>query len=375
MLKSFEINGFKRYNHVKFDDLGHINLFLGSNNAGKSTILEAIFSFVAGKNITALLANGLLRRSANVNGTYDFIERLLGAQHNQNIKPFTFSFSATLDTGRKHTFEHTLEPYGIFADFKPTLMGSFGNIQMENNLNAMNIPGQPPINITPVGKWRIKENNKSVLRTEIGFPPVSPDLQKGPFQLGRFVDILTHREQQENTKIYSFLKRERIMEEFISELQKTFPDIQDIDSIPFPDGTPSPVSFKIRDNQLLPMYNFGDGVQRWYNILGGLILYQNAIHCLEEVDATFHPSAQTDLSRNLYKYAKKFNNQLFMTSHSIEFVDNLLHAIYENQPEDEQDIVRIITLKSDPITNEVHSRVLTGREAYKTREKYQLELR
>jgi hypothetical protein len=383
VIKSFQIKGFKRYNDMKFDNLGKINLFLGNNNVGKSTILESIFGFIAGKNVMALLAISILRRTENVNGHYDFVERLLGSLNNQNVKPFDFSFSATLSNGRKHTFEHELQPYGIFADFKPALMGSFGNPKIENNVahinqmnnvNQININMNTPINITPIGKWIVRENLEKVLESDLLFPPLANNLQGEPFQLGRFVDILTHRNQAENIKIYSFLKRERVMEEFISELQKTFSDIIGIDSVPYPDSTPSPVSFKIKDEQLLPMYNFGDGVQRWYTILGGMILYQNAIHCIEEIDATFHPNAQKDLSLNLYKYALKYQNQLFMSSHSIEFVDNFLETIYENSDIDE-DIIRIITLKNDPVTNEVRTRVLTGREAYEAREKYQLELR
>jgi AAA15 family ATPase/GTPase len=374
MLRTFQIKGFRKFKDIKFDELSQINLFLGSNNVGKSTILEAFFAFITGKNINALLGNSILRRSNNVNGAYDFVERLLSIQHNQNVKPFTFAFSGTFESGKKYKFEHILEPYSIFSDIKPNLMGNFGNTQVEKNINNMKLVNNTGnIQITPVGKWKIRERNNHLTEVEIGFPPVSPDLQHDPLMLGRFVDILTHRETHENTKIYSSLKRENLMDEFIRELQNTFPNILGIDSIPYPDGSPSPVSFKTK-NQLLPMYNFGDGVQRWYSILGGLLLYQNAIHCIEEIDATFHPSSQKDLSRNLYNYAKQYKNQLFMTSHSIEFVDNLLQAIYEENDYSE-DIVRIITLKNDPDTNEVYSRTLTGREAYETREKYQLELR
>ena len=116
-------------------------------------------------------------------------------------------------------------------------------------------------------------------------------------------------------------------------------------------------------------------MRRWYNILGGMIVYQNAIHCIEEIDSTFHPNAQEDLAKNLVNYAQKYNNQLFMTSHSLEFVDEFLEVLYGPDSEMEDDCVRIITLRNNEKDNRVRKRVLTGKEAYEAREKYKLELR
>ncbi len=382
MIKSFRIKKFKQFEDIQFENLNKINIFLGSNNAGKTTILESIFSFVSGGNVNSYVSNILARRANNITGIYDFTERVLGLPYNNNEKPFNFSFSATHDN-QETTVDHIFEPYSIFADFKPQLMGSFGNEQIESNiqmnqinLGHINIALQGNQSNQKIGKWNVKINNNLVKSVDLGFPPFFPELQSDPLMLGRFVDILTHRDQLENTKIYSFLKRNGIMGDFLEELKSSFPNIDGIDSIPYPDGTSSPVSFKVKNKGLLPMYNFGDGVQRWYNILGGLILYQNAVHCIEEVDATFHPTAQRQLSKNLYKYAKKYNNQLFLTSHSIEFIDNLLQSIYEDDSTlNGEDIVRIITIKNDVPNNKVFTRVLTGKEAYETREKYQLELR
>ena len=144
------------------------------------------------------------------------------------------------------------------------------------------------------------------------------------------------------------------------------------------DGSPAPVSLELADGRILPIYNFGDGVQRWFNILGGMILYKDSVHCIEEIDSTFHYGAQKQLSKNLVNYSKKYGNQLFLSSHSIEFIDNFLTTVYgeESDIDVPDDFVKVITLIQDPENKRgVLSRTLNGREAFNTREDYGLELR
>ena len=42
LFDSLEIRQFRAFNYLKIEQLGHINLFLGKNNVGKSTLLEAL---------------------------------------------------------------------------------------------------------------------------------------------------------------------------------------------------------------------------------------------------------------------------------------------------------------------------------------------
>lgn len=40
--KNIEIHNFRGIDHLKIDDLSRVNVFLGQNNSGKSSVLEAI---------------------------------------------------------------------------------------------------------------------------------------------------------------------------------------------------------------------------------------------------------------------------------------------------------------------------------------------
>lgn len=379
MIKNIQMQDFKKFNFVDLKDLSHINIILGRNNIGKSTILEGIFALTAGQNLPPTFHNLIARRTGgNILGKFDYLERINSFNQDvEEINDFSFSLSATLtEDNLKYTFKHKIEPSNAFGDINPNIMNGNNNIEIHNGNIRINQSSEH------LGSWNIEYSidgeEKSVEKFPITFPPENTDKLIHPFKFGKFVDILSHREQIENSKIYSFLKRSRSMNEFISELQTTFPEIINIDSIPYMDGTPAPVSFELENGKLVPIYNFGDGLQRWFHILGGLVLYQNAVHCIEEIDSTFHYGAQKELAKNLYKYSQKYNNQLFLTSHSIEFIDNFLTTLYgeETGLNIDDDFVKVITLIPDPENpNGVLSRTLNGRKAYETREEYGLELR
>ena len=40
--KNIEIKNFRGIDHLKLDNLGRVNILLGQNNSGKSSVLEAI---------------------------------------------------------------------------------------------------------------------------------------------------------------------------------------------------------------------------------------------------------------------------------------------------------------------------------------------
>jgi hypothetical protein len=194
-----------------------------------------------------------------------------------------------------------------------------------------------------------------------------------------FHDILSHRNSQSTVAIFSYLKRYQLLEKFTQEMSMIFPVIKQIDTIPYPDGSFSPIYIINSNDELLPIYNFGDGMRRWFHLLGNLMIYRNSVHLIEEVDATFHPNAQEKFGHLLVEYAEKFNNQLFMTSHNLEFADKFLESLYGEEgsiSEDLDDPVRVITIgqsRDDPEETTVWN--LTGRQAYRGRKLYNVELR
>ena len=259
-------------------------------------------------------------------------------------------------------------------------MGSFGDtafmrVTTDEIKNTQQNLGAPVLQI--LGRWQTTINGKEGTPVEITYPLLSPALPAEPLILAKIDDILSHRNENEDRKIYSFLSRAGLLPQITKEINQCFPELQltSIENIPYPDGTAAPISVRLDGKGTYPLYTLGDGLRRWFHLIGSMLVYHDAVHCIEEIDATFHHKAQQELSCELLKYAKKYNNQLFITTHNSEYLQSFLTAIRNDSVEGDASLekdVRVFTMRN--MGEETKLRVLDGKEAWKAVESG-LELR
>jgi len=387
--RSFMIDGFRSFTELRLEELGSINLFCGRNNSGKTSLLEAVYTHASGYHFGPFLSQVVHRRTDNsLSGALDAGEKFLSIFGNKESFPCSFSISAQLvDDRLMHTLTSRFFPSTALADLNPRRMGQYSPIapsteewaeQPESfpNDNALS-KGSLRVRPTFVGKWQTQFMGDKVREINLQFPPTQgPTFE--PFKLAVWSDVLTHRDPATDIRVFSHLKRYDALESFTQEMQKVYPEIRRIDLIPYPDSTQGPISIYTKDNKIIPLHAFGDGMRRWFYLLGHLIVYKSAVHCIEEIDSTFHSTAHYELSRLLVTYAQEYSNQLFMTSHSMEFIDTFLNALYGEDgilQHTTVDPVRVFTIRrsSDNQGHEVWP--LTGKEAFEKRSQFDLELR
>lgn len=397
MYKTLKVEGFRSFETLALTDLSRVNIFFGPNNSGKSSILESVYLHASGFNLTPFLSQVLLRRSNNqVNGPLDAGEKLISLFHSPLEIPYNLRISARMDIGAADV-SILYRPSAELADLDPRVLGqgaaSVPVAERPTFTNQWQIPAasgalfsepsaQPSISAgslrlrtVPLGRWTVKLNTDK-RDFDLSFP--FEFLTEEPFKLAIFSDILTHRLPDSDVRLFSYLKRYGELEEFTQELAKSFDNVKGIDMIPYPDGTNSPMSIITGDGRWIPSYAFGDGMRRWYYLLGQLMVWRNSVHCIEEIDATLHPAAHASFSRALVSYAERFGCQLFLTTHSIEFADTFLNALYSEDGSisaDADDPVRIFTLRPTSDRGRPEVWPLTGREAYSKRINYDLDLR
>jgi predicted ATP-dependent endonuclease of OLD family len=393
------IEGFRQFKKLELTNLGKVNLILGPNNAGKTSILEAIYIHACYGDIRLIYDNLILPRisqTRNISGFLEVGEQIISLfNQNKNSDSNNYQFTITREIlsnldEKKDIFQvskcgfqvskelNKLHPHRLHRYAHQTKDGYNFSESINNNNNIY------------MGKWLIPRdiNSRMWFREADIFLNLSKFTIKViytqgaiefPQSKGIFHDILAHREPQATVAVFSHLKRYRLLEKFTQEMSMIFPIIKQIDTIPYPDGSFSPIYIINSNDELLPIYNFGDGMRRWFHLLGNLMIYPNSVHLIEEIDATFHPNAQEKFGHLLVEYAEKFNNQLFMTSHNLEFADKFLESLYGEEgtiTEDQEDPVRVITIgqsRDDPEKTTVWN--LTGRQAHRGRKLYNVELR
>ena len=363
MIKEFTINGYRRFDSLVLEDLTNINIIVGDNNVGKTTILEAIYFWACGYNMSPIISGPVARNRYSINNSPNsLIEEITACFNNKDDLKLSF-------IGKEHNsskeFIHKVE----FIDQERLTQ----TVPVDMNSVNEGIVKYPQIsyaNVAIIGKWSIKGSGDAEQTVQLTVPNILNSAR--PYKLAKYIDILSHINQSENIRIYADMKTAGLLDsEFIEQLQKMYTDIESIYNIPYMDATQGPISIKVKNRGNLPIYSFGDGLQRLYHILGSIKLYRDSVVCIDELDAGFHPSSQLDFCEQLINYSQRYNTQMFMTTHNIEFLDNFLAAAEKSSS---LNTVRIITLKSDK-KNKVITRILTGEDAVRSRKQFEMELR
>lgn len=379
MLTSLKIKGFRKYKNLELENFSRINFILGKNNVGKTSVLEAIFTWSCGQNIVPLINIIVNRRKFSATQQrYLLMEEIKTVFHNKKILPFNMEFTGFYN-GQEECFQHSVFPSDILTDYDSSYKVTNKIVSSMNKLTEKDQNRQLVhlqlgiVQVTPIftlANWQIK-HKKQIVSENITSPSVFVSKVKS-YSQAKFIDRFSHTSVNEITQICSALKRNNLIKNIVAELNTIFPEIKNIDMLPYPDGSMSPISI-LKKGTTLPLYAYGDGVQRCFFILGAMVLYKNSIICIDEIDSGFHPEVQSTFNKCLAKYAQKCNVQLFFTTNNIEFIDNFLNSVKELN-DDYLENTRFITLRDDKNNTVIH-RCLTGEEAYKAREDFNLELR
>lgn len=378
MLESIRIEGFRRFDEMALADLGQINLILGNNNVGKTSILEAVYTLACGQKILPLLNIPVARaRYALYQNPYWLMEELLAMVHDRKSLPLRMLFEA-VDDGHIARFEHRITPSDLLGEYDSSYKAAPAKTlsRTDDNMSAptrSSLFPMPNIMSTPsvsVARWEV-EHGGTTAQLDVAVPQVQISDQQ-PFRLAKYMDVLSHTATAEIVSMYASIKRERMVEEVVGEIGKVFPDIVGFDMIPYPDTSQAPISVVKQDGSILPLYAYGDGVQKWFYVLGAMSVYKHSIACIDEVDTGLHPKAQEDFAVSVAENALRNDVQVFATTHNIEFVDNFLAAMSSGRVRF-GDRVRIITLRE--VDGKVKVRNMSAVEACKARDSYNLELR
>jgi hypothetical protein len=354
---SLTIKGFRLFNHLKLNRLGRINLLLGCNKSGKTSLLEALYLHACGPNLPLFLQEmGLQRQAVRPTSSLEVEDRIISLFQGTDTQPFTIFLSAEM--------ERETSPYTLAVEFYP------GHV-----LSSITRKTVPEVT-DALGHWDINLSGKLYQFDQ--FFPLQASPHTPVFKTACFHDACSYKQGNRGLQIFSHLKRENLLDDFTNKMRRFFPDLEGFDSIPYADGSAGPVFVCRLGQKQLPLYVMGDGFRRWFSLIGSMATHPHALQCIDEADATFHPTYHGALARHLLEFAESFNNQVFLTTHSQEFVDKFFVSLYG--PEgclDAQvpDPVQVITLVPGGTRGNLDTWSLSGREAWEQREKYGLELR
>ena len=336
--KNIEIKKYRGIEHLKIDDLSRVNVFLGQNSSGKSSILEAVLLLSGMSNPDLPLS---LNKSRTRNFRIAYLQETRYQFYNLDLNN-TPDFSADQFDGMSRHLQMNLfhtdsEEMTVQSIDEPLILSDSG--RTPNTIEML-------YDITTSSGTKHFRSSLFVNQSDV---PSRQEPSKEYVEKNMAVlfssDLLSSNLTNDLSELFK-----RKQKDVLINLLKQF-DIR-INAIEMLNND---VYVGYSDvEELLPVSMSGDGLRRFLNIVAGSANPNNTIILIDEIDNGLHYSAYKKLWEVIFALAITSNKQVFVTTHSKETLFYLNEMLGENP--DYQKEMRLYTIART---------LLKGHQAYK----------
>jgi AAA15 family ATPase/GTPase len=359
-ITELKIEMFRGIREMKVNDLGDINIFVGDNNSGKTSVLEAIqiLSDPCAYNLLltsaereryggAFFPHGLSRLDSFMYLFHNYAGAAKSERYFMRLGADAYNRKGSVEIAGSLAMQ-LIDWNEVAKD--DTLMGYSDNGSAAKEMAALTFAGSLCSNLLDerAEALEINEYTPSLIRhTEKPLFPLEYIRPMGH----TFRKIINHRDARERA---------------VQLLREFEPNITDLRYIDNNAQRAVPV-VETRQGDI-PLSVYGDGMKKALVILDAILMAEVGVVLADEFETAIHTSVMGSIFAFFLRSAKEMDVQLFLTTHSLEAVDKLL----ENAGSD-LDRIRLIRLKNKG--GEIYAKVIPGTEAYALRGQFEMELR
>ena len=283
--------------NFEIEDLADINILLGDNNCGKTSVLEVLNTFSAINQTTKWLNTNITRRSirGNLNPCYD-LECLFDINNTEN--EIEISFKDSKNQINNVIFSYSSSPESLMMrDIKGidklSYRRLYNNIRYKNIGDSISQDTKQEIDdiiINAIHSYtRIKINDTKPF--EDNFYDFSPVIMGGGDKISFFNTIFhyPYKYIREEINLSDIIENKKLYNDLISVLQQFDKEITQI----FADQESDKVIYKIAsssNNKSLPISIFGDGLKLAISVFADIPRAQNGLLLIDEFDSSLHTS-------------------------------------------------------------------------------------
>jgi hypothetical protein len=326
MISSFHIEGYRGFRRLDMVDLGQINLIVGKNNNGKTSILEALHLLTSRGDVSALWQL-LSRRGERFSGVQDPQRPQLELEvahlftgHDLHLG-LRFKLRTTNDTPESSI---TFEVVELSAKEQPELFGGgVEDVPVSFQRLGLRISGQPSPAVQTVQLT--------------GRGGLTPDLISTPRAPRRIAStsvpvVYIATESLGWSQLIGMWNNVQLTPHedlVLSALRSLDRDIERIGAVvpvqPYFDiGSRGGFIIKRKsDNHPIPIGSMGDGMWRLLALAIAITQAKGGVLLVDEIDTGLHYTAMADMWKMMFSAAKDFQVQVFATTHSYDCVHSL----------------------------------------------------
>lgn len=301
------INAFRGLTRVGLEGLARINLLVGANNTGKTSVLEAIQFLCDPLSARTLLGSA---RGRTENGLGEGrLESFRWMFPNRDIEQGVVS---VVGVGQGHTLISELRA-------KESREMPRRNEQMA---------WVPVLTLHPTAQFDGKLSERSITLKENA--RVREVKERSPFVPCATLSSVAHRTASLDEAMgLTFV--DGGLPDVFDVVRCLDPAITDIRKVPV-DGVQS---FYVERTGLpsIPLNTYGDGLRRVLSYAARIVQCRDGVLLIDEIETAIHISAFRRVYDWLLKSCKKYNVQLIATTHSLETLDAILASIAPGDPQ------------------------------------------
>jgi len=313
-LESFKATGFRAFRDFHVPTLGRVNLFVGNNNVGKTSLLEAILMYATGITPGAivdllttreeLIASAVHRRRVDSESLDLALKRLFHLRVDGGAEP-TFSLGAIDDEAMRITVRRGWVQVVYTDDDEPRLRFSVSEVQdlFGDQQRALQV--------------QYGRTEKRIIRYERLLAQARGLTQPDPVLPATFVPAFG-LDAVEIGVAWDRIALTDAEDLVRDALRIIAPDVDRISLVGDTDrsGDRKIVVRLRQQNAPVPLRSMGDGMARLLDISLALVNTQGGVLLLDEVENGIHYSVQSSMWGMIFDIADRLNVQVFATTHS-----------------------------------------------------------
>lgn len=334
MLKSLRIENFRCFQTFELQQLGKLNLLVGTNNSGKTSILEAVQLLTSQPNLESLgevmIGRGeyILNDERDNGRELDIRHLFYGHEIDVGSKFSILSGSHKEEEGIALSIELTEWTDKQVSQFR-TLRRSFEDLQQ----------------VALIIEWLGQDNEriKLPISSVNGLPLKYIDrIRKDSSNLGTRTQFVTSSSLTKANMIELFdqvvlTPEEALVTEALQTIEPTIERIASVGSERYRYAE-SRNGFVVRlanGDQRIPIGSMGDGIWRMLGLTLAIVNARDGVLLVDEIDTGLHFSVMSNMWRLIWETANRLNVQVFATTHNSDCWTSLAAIANTESPSEE----------------------------------------
>lgn len=332
-LPTLEIAGFRAFSRLVFRRLGEVNLIVGKNSAGKTSVLEALRLYAEGgasRTIQGILNGRDLLEFGAQRGGADLIERLdlafeqlfhrkADGVPGDMIRIGPFSGASPVLVIKRVLTHSSADPTGeqetLLAD-DPGAPDAEPALRVEvGSRRAMTVPLS---RFEASSRWR-------------GWSEIAPEVSVYP----------DGADSGDLSDLWDKVALTELEEAVLDALRIIEPGVERLSFVSHSNGYDRIPVVKVAGSaRPFPLRNLGDGMSRLLDLALSMVNAQHGFLLVDEIENGIHYSVQPDLWRLIFRTAARLNVQVFATTHSWDCI-KAFQEVASSEPEIEGMVHRL----------------------------------